>query len=523
MVAGANVDSAGFIGPGRSSPERAQEAARQRRLDLSLHVSKVVTGEIARPHDLIVVMEPRQRGALRRHVGATAPVVNLGDLDPEPAEMRAILDPWGKDLEVFQSSFARIDRCLAELAKFAVPLPPEPKPTSTTGARIGAHVSTSGSAASSGDQATAGPLRILHTLAPAHVGGIEQVVRDLAVGHSGLGHAVHVAVSVPDLAHPYVGVLRDAGVDVHPIVASGRAYRRERREFGAVCSAIRPDVVHSHGYRSDVLHAGVARQCGIPLVSTVHGFTGGDWKNRLFERVQVRWLRRFDAVVAVSTPLGEDLVARGVPRAHLSIIRNALQAPSDTLSRREACTALALPTAGFNVGWVGRLSPEKGVDVFLDAIDRLDDVPLQAVVLGDGPEQGAMEARVRAGPLRDRVRFCGVVENARRLFTAFDAFVLSSRTEGTPMVLLEAMATGVPIVATRVGGVPDVVSPEEALLVPSGDAGAIAEAVRAIRSDDRSARRRAGAARRRLESAFSVQAWLGEYEDLYRRLVASAG
>jgi len=126
MAAGVSVDSAGFIGPGRSSPERAQEAARQRGLDLSPHVSKVVTGDVARPHDLIVVMEPRQRGALRRQVGATAPVVNLGDLDPEPAEVRAIPDPWGKELEVFHSSFARIDRCLAELAKFVAARPPEP-------------------------------------------------------------------------------------------------------------------------------------------------------------------------------------------------------------------------------------------------------------------------------------------------------------------------------------------------------------------------------------------------------------
>ena len=373
----------------------------------------------------------------------------------------------------------------------------------------------------SADPGSAGPLSILHTIAPATVGGLERVVRELAVGHAGLGHDVHVAASVTDAAHPYLRVLRDAGVSVYPIVAAARGYLAERRKFRVLCETIRPDVVHSHGYRSDVLNSDIARKCGIPVMSTVHGFIGGDWKARMYERVQMRWLKGLDAVVAVSAPLATRLQARGVPRDRLSIIRNALEAPA-TLSREEACGALALPTTGFNVGWVGRLSPEKGIDVFLDAVERLDDVPLLAVVVGDGPDRVRMEALVRAGPLRDRVRFCGVVQEASRLLTAFDAFVLSSRTEGTPMVLLEAMAAGVPIVATRVGGVPDVVSPTEALLVPSGEPGAIADAVRAIRSDKRSALKRAEAARSRLEAVFSVPAWLNDYENVYRRLVASA-
>lgn len=147
------------------------------------------------------------------------------------------------------------------------------------------------------------------------------------------------------------------------------------------------------------------------------------------------------------------------------------------------------------------------MDVFLDALDLLEDVPVLAI-MGDGPERPELEARVRAGPLRDRVRFRGVVQDAGALFTAFDAFVLSSRTEGRPMVLLEAMAAGVPIVATCVGGIPEVVSPGEALLVPSQDVGAMADALRSVRSHP-------SAARRRLGDGFSVPARLTEgIEDL---------
>lgn len=112
------VDSAGFIGPGRSPAEEAQRLASERGIDLSAHVSKVVTAEIVRPHDLVVVMDPRQRTALRRKVGTTPPVIVLGDLDPVRPAKRAIRDPWGQQPEVFRSSFDRIDRCIAQIMPY---------------------------------------------------------------------------------------------------------------------------------------------------------------------------------------------------------------------------------------------------------------------------------------------------------------------------------------------------------------------------------------------------------------------
>ena len=107
------------------------------------------------------------------------------------------------------------------------------------------------------------------------------------------------------------------------------------------------------------------------------------------------------------------------------------------------------------------------------------------------------------------------------MFAAFDVFVLSSRTEGTPIALFEAMAAGVPIVATRVGGVPDVVSPLEAALVPAEDPVALAAEIRAIYRDPATGQRRARAARARLERDFSVAPWLDRYEAIYR--LVSAG
>jgi glycosyltransferase involved in cell wall biosynthesis len=111
-----------------------------------------------------------------------------------------------------------------------------------------------------------------------------------------------------------------------------------------------------------------------------------------------------------------------------------------------------------------------------------------------------------------------VVPDAARLFRALDVFVLSSRTEGTPMVLLEAMAAGVPIVATRVGGVPDIVGDAEARLIPPHDPIVLARAIRAVLADRSGARTRAAAAQIRLRRDFAPEPWVARYEAVYQRV-----
>jgi glycosyltransferase involved in cell wall biosynthesis len=122
--------------------------------------------------------------------------------------------------------------------------------------------------------------------------------------------------------------------------------------------------------------------------------------------------------------------------------------------------------------------------------------------------------------IRDRIRWHGSLPGASRFFAAFDLFVLSSRTEGTPMVLFEAMAAGVPIVAAAVGGVPDVVGPGEALLVPPDAPDALARAVLDARGDRGATAARSAAARRRLQSEFGLEPWLDRYQQVYRSAIS---
>ncbi len=361
---------------------------------------------------------------------------------------------------------------------------------------------------------------ILHVFAPGRFGGLERVVQSLAVGHRRRGHEVTaLAVLDADTAPlPLLDSLEADGIELISMPLPPRRYFRERAALRGVCRELHPDLVHTHGYRCDVVDAGVARRLGLPTVTTVHGFTGGGPKNRFYEWLQQRAYRRFRAVVAVSEPQVTRLVRAGVPRSRIHLLRNAWGGREDGVDCATARRFLGLADGKFHVGWVGRVSHEKGLDVLLDALAHLEDLPLALTVIGDGRERPELQKRVSCSSRRRMVRWAGRVDDAGRYFSAFDVFALSSRTEGTPMVLFEAMEAGTPIVATHVGGVPDVISDAEALLVPSETPRALAEGIRAVYGHRKDARQRAGAARRRLEAQFASEPWLARYEEIYQRV-----
>ncbi len=366
-------------------------------------------------------------------------------------------------------------------------------------------------------------LTILHVIAPARVGGAEAVVHALAAQQRQANHQVHVAAVVTDAsaARHFLEPLHDAGVQGHALVLGARDYLGERRRIAQLCSQLQPCIFHTHGYRADVLDAPIARARGIPTVTTVHGFTGGGWKNRLFEWTQRRSFRRFHAVVAVSKPLRDRLAGGGIPLDRLHLVPNACRPPSAPLDRIGARMALGASGDAFLIGFVGRLSHEKGADLLLDALALLDDVPVKLSVIGDGDQRITLDKRAREHGLADRIKWHGAIPQASRFFNGFDLFVLSSRSEGTPIVLLEAMAAGVPVVATSVGGVPDIVSSEQALLVPSESPSALASAIRSIRENPRAARERASAALSLVAERYASGPWLARYDAVYAQLLVA--
>lgn len=364
-------------------------------------------------------------------------------------------------------------------------------------------------------------LRVVHLLAPAPFGGLESVVLALAGAQRDAGDPVLVVAVESDGGHrsPFQDAARARGLSVVPVPASGRRYWREREAVGKILGDERPDLLHTHGYRPDVLDAPIARKRGIPTVTTVHGFTGGGRKNRAYEWLQKRSFRRFDAVVAVSRKLRDELVSGGVPPERVHAIPNAWEPSGSPVARSEARRYLGLAEGTATLGWVGRMSPEKGPDVMIRALAAMASPEAHLSMIGSGTMEE--ECRRLAGRLgvSSRCRWHGIVPDAASLLRAFDAIVLTSRTEGTPMILLEAMAAGVPIVSTSVGGVPDVVSAEEAVLVSSGDVPALAREVEEVLADPPGAAERARAAKHRLEQDFAVRPWVQRYREVYQAVL----
>ena len=365
-----------------------------------------------------------------------------------------------------------------------------------------------------------GSVRVLHILAPAREGGLERVVSMLS--HQQGRDRVHIAaVLSPDDAdeHPFIGTLEAAEIPVTRVVVGARSYLHEYRSLGAIVARLRPEVIHTHGYREDVIGGAVARAHHLPTVSTVHGFTGGGRRNRLNERIQCFALRRADAVLAVSRPLVDRLSRAGVPRESIHYIPNGFAPPTNTMTRAAARQMLGIAEHAVVAGWVGRLSREKGADVMLDALAE-SDPSWRLSMIGEGRERDRLREQAVELGIGDRVLWHGAVANAGAVLPAFDAFVLSSRTEGTPISLFEAMYASVPIVAARVGGVPDVVSSEHALLVPPEEPVTIAEALAEVRREPSAATHRSLLARKRVLQAFSAEAWLDAIEDVYRTVCA---
>lgn len=365
-------------------------------------------------------------------------------------------------------------------------------------------------------------LSILHVLAPTDVGGLESVVLALARGHAERGHVVQIGAVVDRRSNQFVQDALAEGLSVEMIPSPARSFRPERAGVKRLLIAHRFDVLHSHGYRSDILDLGVARSMRVPTVTTLHGFSATDAKARVYEWLQLRGARRASAVVAVSTNVASRARANGVPSKSLHLIRNAFRTATEFADRQTARERLGLSSA-LQIGWVGRLSSEKGPDVMMEAMSRLSDLPVTLNFLGDGPLRPALMERAHALGISDAVRFHGTVAGASRILGAFDLIALSSRTEGTPMILLEAMAARVPLVVTSVGGVPDMLSPAEAVLVAPDDPAALADGIRAALSDISATSRRADNALARLARDFDYSAWLDQYEQLYEAIQPAHG
>jgi glycosyltransferase involved in cell wall biosynthesis len=284
------------------------------------------------------------------------------------------------------------------------------------------------------------------------------------------------------------------------------------------------EVVHSHDFTMAVYGAAAAALLGRPHVITMHGgrYFAGRWRRR----AALRWATaRSAGAVAVSAALQADLATvLRVPRATFRVVHNGIRpgVGSPEGVRRQLGIGAEAPL----IVAIGNLYPVKGHLVLLQAMRALRENPLFAdchvVIAGRGEEEAGLRAYAVAQGLAPYVHLLGYRDDVADLLAAADVLALPSLSEGVPLALLEAMFAGTGIVASAVGGVPEVVTSErEALLVPPGDPGSLATALARL-LQDRALRRRLGdAARQRAEREFAVDTMVDGYMRVYASAVGS--
>lgn len=250
------------------------------------------------------------------------------------------------------------------------------------------------------------------------------------------------------------------------------------------------DLVHTHGYFADICGLAVARLLRINGISTCHGFIDNDRKMSVYNLLDRYALRYCKTIIAVSEGIRNELVRSGIRESRIKVIPNAVEnfAGEGELSyrRHEKRYSLRIEPHEHVVGYLGRLSKEKGVRYLIEAVADMQVAgdPVKLLIVGEGPERLPLEQQVRVCGLEGMVVFAGFQTDAENWLPAFDSFVLPSLTEGTPMALLEAMAVGVPIIATAVGGVPKIVTDGlNGLLVSPGNAKGISKKIKLLKEN----------------------------------------
>jgi len=370
------------------------------------------------------------------------------------------------------------------------------------------------------------PWRIAYVIGELGKGGAEYQLYELV---RGLDRArIDPTVLVLAAGGYWAGRIRELGVVVDEIAGRGSADLGRLRRLRAALRRLAPDVLHTVLWSGNCYGRMAAIGLGIPVVIAAERnvIARPAWQVAI-ERVLDR---STDAYLVNSGAVADGLVTRErLPAAKIRVVHNGIdltRLPPFSLDRVAARRAAGFDPRRRLVAQVGRLTAQKDYPTFLAAAARVarQVADVDFLVVGEGELRVELEAEVGRLDLGGRVRFLGLRHDVPALLGAVDVLALTSRWEGLPNVVIEAMATGAVAVATDVGGARELlVSGETGFIVPPGDAGAVADAVLAALRTPEAAFRIATAARRRIETEFTVDAMVRRTMELYERCLARTG
>ena len=309
------------------------------------------------------------------------------------------------------------------------------------------------------------------------------------------------------------------GLNTFEIAMRGKFDRSAISSLAKLLREKEIDVIHTHGYKSDIIGLLAARKAGIPCVITPHGFSSGmDFKLRVFSWLGGKALRYATRVVPLSTELVRGCERLGVPKNKIVYIQNGVD-----LSEVEAQTRPERdPDDEKRIGFVGQLISRKNILDLLDVFDALHakHPKTRLVILGDGAQRSALEAHAQTLASKDHIEFLGFRNDRLELLKSFDLFAMTSSLEGIPRCLMEAQAAEIPVAAYDISGVDQLVTHgETGLLAPLGNKEQLLADWETILFDPETANRLAGAAKAHVYEHYSAHRMAYEYTTLFQEVV----
>lgn len=370
-----------------------------------------------------------------------------------------------------------------------------------------------------------GGLRVLVLIDSLMSGGAELLVSDFVRGASGVGITPVVAYLGERDGSPAAGRLREQGIDPVCVQIDGLVHPRSLARVRAHVRSVAPDIVHTHLAYADLMGGLAARSLGIPYVSTIHVT---DWeapaaRDRVRRGLIAAVRRRLAAeVVTVSEAARASLLAAGLDRPeHVRTIHNGVAAEPARGAGGGIRAELGISPDEVAVAQVSVLRPGKGHAVAAEAVARLRErhPNLRLLVAGDGPARPEAERAVEA--LGGAGLLLGHRTDVMEVLDAVDVLVHPSEADAFPTAVIEAMAAGLPVVATRVGGIPEIVADgETGTLVPAPAAAAeLAAALEPLVADTELRARMGAAGRARYRQEFTVETWARRTRELYDRVL----
>jgi glycosyltransferase involved in cell wall biosynthesis len=372
-------------------------------------------------------------------------------------------------------------------------------------------------------------MKIAHLTASTFFGGPERQMIALAQHLPRETETAFLSFAEGGRCHSFLANVRKAGFEGNGLKADTPQLFAAVAELSSELARLGAQVLCCHGYKADLVGRLACRRLGIAAVAVARGWTGENLKVRLYEMIDRLHLRFMDHVVCVSEAQAAKVRRAGVAGQRVSVIANAVEAARfadpEPLYRNKLLRAFRDPVHAI-VGAAGRLSPEKGFDVFVKAasIVHRRETKVGFALFGTGPCKDRLAAQINALGLSGCFVMKGLRQDLDRFIPFFDLLALPSHTEGLPNVVLEALAAGVPVVATAVGGTPELVTDgANGFLVPPGNADELAAKILQALACPERLREISAQGRETVSQRFTFEEQANRYQKLFEQFANASG